>query len=118
MDLVRDLLDKQLLGRNEKKMGKVDGIVLEFDEGARPRVVRIETGAATAARRLHPRLAGWARRLTRLWGDREGACRVEWSKVLVVAGGDVKVDVDAEATTAFALERWLRDRVVGRIPGA
>jgi hypothetical protein len=28
------------------------------------------------------------------------------------------VDVDAERTPAFRWERWVRDHVIGRIPGA
>jgi hypothetical protein len=118
MDLTRDLLDKQMFGKNEKPLGKVDGVVVELREGAPPRVLFVETGLATRARRLHPRLVPWALRLTRLWGDAEGRYRAPWSKVLVVGGGDVKLDVEVEETSAFALERWLRDRVVGRIPGA
>jgi hypothetical protein len=118
MDLVRDLLDKQLFGENETPMGKVDGIVVELRDGAPPRVVALETGVRTLARRIHPRLEGWARRLARTWGDDEGRYRVPWSKVLVVAGDDVKVDVDAEKTPAFALERRLRDMLIRFIPGA
>jgi hypothetical protein len=118
VDLIRDVLDKQLIARDEKRMGKVDGIVAELRDGAPPRVAFLETGARALARRLHPRLEPWTRRLVALWGDREGVCRVPWSKVLVVGAADVKVDVDADGTPAFALERWLRERVVGRIPGA
>jgi hypothetical protein len=118
MDLVRDLLDKQLFGTNETPMGKVDGIVVELRDGTPPRVVALETGLRTQARRLHPRLEGWARRLARAWGDDEGRYRIPWSKVLVVAGDDVKVDVDAEKTPAFALERWLREKMIAYIPGA
>src|SRR3982750_1702866 len=112
MDLIRDVLDKQLLAKNEKPMGKADGIVVEVRAGAPPRVAFVEVGAVTLARRLDPRLVPLARRLTALWGDREGVCRIPWSKVLVVGMSEIKVDVDAEATSAFALERRARERVV------
>jgi hypothetical protein len=42
---------------------------------------------------------------------------VPWSKVIKV-GIDVKVDLDAEKTPALAWERWVRERIIGRIPGA
>jgi len=31
---------------------------------------------------------------------------------------DVKVDVEAEASPALYWERWMRERIVRRIPGA
>ncbi|MEH2463692.1 hypothetical protein [Nostoc sp.] len=30
MDVIRDVLDNQLVDRNQRKMGKVDGIVMEL----------------------------------------------------------------------------------------
>src|ERR687886_565128 len=57
MDVIRDVLDKQLIDRNNQKMGKVDGIVMVLREGERPRIAYIEVGAVALARRLHPRLA-------------------------------------------------------------
>jgi hypothetical protein len=59
MDLIRDVLDNQLVDRNGRKMGKVDGIAIELRENKPPRLAYIETGAPTLARRLHPRLARW-----------------------------------------------------------
>jgi hypothetical protein len=43
--------------------------------------------------------------------------RIPWSQVLDV-GIDIDVDVDAEHTPACAVEHWLRQHIVGRIPGA
>jgi hypothetical protein len=42
---------------------------------------------------------------------------VPWSKVLKI-GVDVKVDLDAEQTPATAWEHWIRQHIIGRIPGA
>jgi hypothetical protein len=33
-------------------------------------------------------------------------------------GVDVKVDLEAERTQALAWEHWVRDHLIGRIPGA
>ena len=57
MDLIRDCLDKQLSDRHGRKMGKVDGLVMQIEKGQQPRIAYIEVGAVTQARRLHPRLA-------------------------------------------------------------
>jgi hypothetical protein len=42
---------------------------------------------------------------------------VPWSKVLKI-GVDVKVDLEAERTSALAWEHWVRRHILGRIPGA
>ena len=55
--MIRDVLDKQLVDRQQRKMGKVDGIVVELRDGKPPRLAYITVGATTLAQRLHPRLA-------------------------------------------------------------
>ena len=118
MELIRDCLDKQLSDRDGRKMGKVDGIVMLIDEGKRPRIAYVETGGVTQARRLHPRLAKWVARISKRWRvDKSDPFRIPWSKV-VVSGIDVTVNVEAEKTPALAWEKWLRRKVIGRIPGA
>lgn len=116
MDVIRDVLDNQLVDRNQHKMGKVDGIVIELRSGQPPRLAYIETGATTLARRLHPRLQQWVAALERKWGKKAGAYRIPWSKVRDI-GIDVEVDVEAQKTPALAYEVWLRDHVITRIPG-
>lgn len=119
VELVRDCLDKQLIDRNGRKMGRVDGIVMEFEKGERPpRVAFLEVGAVTGARRLNSRLAKWVERISKRWKiDRSDPFRIPWSKV-VLSGIDVTVDVDAEETPALDWEKWLRRKIIGRIPGA
>jgi sporulation protein YlmC with PRC-barrel domain len=119
MDVIRDVLDKQLIDRHGRPMGKADGVIMEVEEGRQPRLAFIETGAVTQAARLSKRLAKWVEALVRRAGaDRESErYRIPWSK-LVVTGIDITVNVEAEETPAFTFERWLRSRVIGRIPGA
>ena len=116
MDVIRDVLDNQLVDRDDYKIGKVDGIVIEVREGKPPRLAYIETGATTLARRLHPRLHQWIAALERKWGKKEGADRIPWSQAIEF-GITVKIDVDACQTPALAYENWLREHVIGRIPG-
>lgn len=47
MDVIRDVLDNQLVDRHQRKMGKVDGIVIELREHQPPRLAYLETGATT-----------------------------------------------------------------------
>jgi sporulation protein YlmC with PRC-barrel domain len=117
MDLIRDVLDNQLVDRNQRKMGRVDGIVAELREGQPPRLAYITVGVPVLARRLHPRLASWVTAFQQKWGARNSEpLRVPWSQVRDV-GIDVEVDLDVEATSALAYEQWLREQVIGRIPG-
>ena len=52
MELIRDILDKQLVDRRETKVGKVDGLVVELREGEPPRIVFIEIGRASCRERV------------------------------------------------------------------
>src|ERR1051325_11639479 len=45
--VVRDILDKQLVDRRQRRIGKVDGLVLEAREGEPLRLAFIEVGAMT-----------------------------------------------------------------------
>jgi hypothetical protein len=103
--LIRDLLDVQVLDREKRPMGKVDGIALELREDAAPRVAYLEIDAASAWRRLGERFGRWARCAQAKWGG--GPYRFAWSQVRELTI-HVQVDVDAERTPAFALERRLR----------
>jgi sporulation protein YlmC with PRC-barrel domain len=117
MDVVRDVLDNQIVDRHQRPMGKVDGIVLEIRDGQPPRLAYIETGATTLARRLHPQLEVWVGRLQRKWGPKNSEpFRIPWSQVRDI-GIDVEVDVTAEQTPALAYELWLREHIIKRIPG-
>jgi sporulation protein YlmC with PRC-barrel domain len=116
VELGREVLDQQLVDMNGLNMGKVDGIVLELREGMPPRVAAVLTGGHLFARRLHPRLAHWARRIAETWGP--GALeplRIPWSRVKKI-GVDVKVEAPAERGMPW--ECWVRDHIIRHIPGA
>ena len=116
IDLVRDVLDTQVLDREKRPLGKVDGIGLELREGAPPRVAYLEVDAVTAWRRLGERFARWAAKLARHWQREQHPFRFTWSQVRDF-GIDIEIAADAEHSAPFDLERWLREKVVGRIPG-
>jgi len=51
--LVRDILDKAVVDRQGREIGRADSVILTLGKGA-PRVARIESGPAVLAARLWP----------------------------------------------------------------
>jgi hypothetical protein len=118
MHVMRDLLDKQIVDREEERLGRVDGIVAEIGDDAPPRVIQLELGFVPLARRLHRRFEVLVETLHERWSVRRGArFHIEWSTVMDVTTRHVQVDLRAEETPAYDWERWLRERIIGRIPG-
>ena len=108
MNLIRDCLDKQVNDRFKRRMGRVDGIVIEVESGGPPRVAYVELGVKTLMNRLSRRLG---KMIT------HEPYRIPWGKIKVGLN-EVRADVEAEKTPALEWELWLRKKVIGRIPGA
>lgn len=116
--LVRDLLDNQLVDREKRHMGRVDGITLHIIRGKQPRVTSLESGALILARRMGMRWERFAAFMTRHFGVRKDPVfRVPWNKVTKV-GINVQVDLDGKTSDAVAWERWLEEHVMRRLPFA
>lgn len=116
MYIGRQLLDQQLVDRNNLDVGIVDGIVLELREGAPPRIAALLTGGHILAERLHPAIARLMRWLTHGWGPlNDEPLRIPWSQVMKI-GIDVKVDIAADE--AMPWEHWVRDHIIRRMPGS
>lgn len=119
MELARDVLDKLLVDGEGNPMGRVDGLVLRWTPDAPPRVVAIEAGAATLARRVPRVLGRLIERLARRFGAHGGdPYRIDWERVSRLGHREIEIAIDAPRSGALATERWLRDHVVARIPGA
>ncbi len=117
MDLVRDVLDKKLLDKEEDEMGRVDGLIMEFGERSQPSITHIEIGGTTLGARLHPIFARLAKRIGQMWGPkRREPVRIPWSHVVTV-GRNIKLDVKAKKTGAIAWEIWIARHSIERIPG-
>jgi hypothetical protein len=118
MDLVRDVLDKQLLDRSGRKMGKVDGIVLELRSDGPPRVECVELGLCVLMHRLLGVMGDLVALAERRLRIRDGEpVRIPMSK-LIEPGIDVRMDVAVSDTEALAWEHWLGKHVIERIPGS
>lgn len=117
MELVRDILDKQIRGRDDEKLGKVDGIVLELRDNQPPRVAFIELGSATFARRIGRRCERWAVMLNRRLGVRRPRYRIAFARI-TDHELDVRVDLEARRSPAFAWEHWVREHIIRKLPFA
>jgi sporulation protein YlmC with PRC-barrel domain len=117
MDLVHDVLDKKIVDRNGREMGRVDSIVIEVRDDAPPRVTALEIGPAVLAYRILPALGRIVSGMEHAFGIDEGRpLRIPIGKTLGI-DEHVKVDVAMGQTSAATVERYLR-RLVGRIPGS
>ena len=117
LPLVRDVLDKQVIDPDGRKIGKVDSIVLQARAHRPPRVVAMEISQAAAWRRLHTRLGDFADWLwLRFEPGQDRPIRILFEH-FVRGGIDVIVDIPWKRTRALVWEDWLQDRVVRHIPG-
>jgi hypothetical protein len=114
LDLSRDVLDKQLVDRDETKMGRVDGLILELRGDQPPRIDAIEMGFIVLARRMSPRVERWLENLRRFSIRKTARQRVAWEKVIDIKPYQIQLDLKAIDTPAFAWERWLRDHFVAK----
>ena len=118
MKLVRDVLDKELLDREEEPMGRVDGLVMHVGKNSQPRVTHIDIGGSVLWERAHPFFGRLSRRLARQWGPRRNEqVRIPWSRVESV-GRDIKLDVEAKGTGAIDWEIWIARHIIEHIPGS
>lgn len=118
MRLVRDVLDKKLVDRNNTEMGRVDGLLLEFPEDAPPRMVRIELGGEILAARVAEWLVPISRWLASVWGPkRKGVIGIGWKHVTNMEK-DIHLDLIADETQALAWEHWIAEHVIGPVPGS
>ena len=117
MDLIRDCLDKRVDDRSKRRMGRVDGIVLEVEPGRPPRVAYIELGVRTLLNRLSKRFGNAISNLMERRHIESAPYRIPWGEIKVGLN-EVRADVEAEKTPALEWESWLRKKVIGRIPGA
>jgi hypothetical protein len=116
MDLVRDVLDKPVVDRHGREMGRVDGIVLERREGAPPTVVGLEIGPAVLGHRLHPLAGRVVESIEYVSGlPRRRAVRIAFADIVQI-DVDIKVNAAIAETGAGIVEQGLRAWLRG-LPG-
>jgi hypothetical protein len=117
-----DLLDRQIVDRDGTPVGKVDDV--EFGplgssgSGGGPVIVALLTGQRALGPRFGGALGRWMTAVaTRLDVDRLGPRRIPYDLVSDVDSA-VHLSVKRELLPEPALETWLNDHLIGRIPGA
>jgi len=114
------LLDRQLVDRAGRLCGKVDDLELsEPDADGNRHVAALLSGpGALLGRTGHRRLGDWLRRfVTGAFAEGEDPVRIPFTRVIEI-GNHVTLDLDSDEVATFAAERWVRDHVIGRVPGS
>jgi len=116
--LAHDVLDAQLVDRAQEKIGRVDALLLEIEAGRPPRVATIVIGGAARAERVGRWFVAIRRAWRAMFGQREEhVSRIPFDKVRRI-GDTIELDVEERSLDSEHLERWLKEHVVCRIPGA
>jgi hypothetical protein len=116
--IVRDVLDKKLFDRNNDRMGRVDGLIMQVPQRGQPRITHITIGGRPLAHRIGSRTAAVTRWIAERVGPKRLApIRIPWSAVKT-AGRDIRLDVDAIESGARAWETWIEKNIIDHIPGA
>jgi hypothetical protein len=114
------LLDRQLVDVDGRLCGKVDDLELEVpDDGSLPIVVAVLTGPGVLATRVRGRILGGIGRLHE-WvarGVGGGPSRIPFALVQNV-DHHLTLAVTVADLDAQGEERWLRDHVITKLPGA
>jgi sporulation protein YlmC with PRC-barrel domain len=116
MDVVRDVLDKSVVDRNGREMGRVDAILVEHGDGP-PRITTLLIGPAALGSRLHPavgRLMSWLE--SRLGIDRDRPSRISVGDVDDI-DRKIRLRLTIGETATAAFEQLLRRWVV-KLPGS
>lgn len=117
LDLRHDVLDAQLVDRNQENIGRCDTVMLELRDGRPPRVATVLIGGTVRDERI----GRWMQALRRLaHGGRHGSDRVSRIPFAAVQsiGETIQLDVRRDDLPSGNVERWLAEHVVCRIPGS
>jgi sporulation protein YlmC with PRC-barrel domain len=115
--LSRNVIDTQLVDRHQQKIGRVDELLLELEEGKPPRVATIVIGGAARARRVGGWMVACHRAVHALFGEHaEHESHVPFDAVRCIAD-TIELDVEGSTLESMRLERWLATHVIRPIPG-
>jgi hypothetical protein len=114
------LLDRQLVDADGRLCGKVDDLELELpDDGGLPVVVAVLTGPGVLSTRVRGRITTGIGRL-HAWvarGVGGGPSRIPFSQVQTISH-HLTLTVTVDDLDAQGEERWMRDHVITKLPGA
>jgi hypothetical protein len=119
LDAGLHLLDRQLVDRDGNLAGKVDDLELTESDDGPPRVTAILAGPGALAGRFGGRLGHWLEDISNRLreGDENRPARIPFGLVADI-GNLIRLAADRTELETDRVERWVRERVIGRIPGA
>ncbi len=117
MDVVHDVLDKPIVDRNGREMGRVDGIVLDVSGNEPPRLLQVLIGASVLGARVNLPLGRWVHGVEHGLGlGDERPIEIGFGHVEEI-GDKVKLDLAVGETGADSFEQRVRTWIV-KIPGS
>ena len=113
------LLDRQVVGPEDRLLCKVDDVELEPDESGRLMVSALLVGPRALGPRIGGRLGRWMAAIAdRAADDRGGGPHRIDMRVVTEIGATIRVDRTREELGLAPLERWVDEHVISRIPGS
>ncbi len=119
IDAGLSLLDRQIIDGNDRFAGKVDDLELTVPQEGAPYVTAILAGPGSLSRRIGGRLGSWIESVhVRLHPLSEpGPASISWGVVTEVASA-IRLSVPRSALEVDRFESWVREHMIGRIPGS
>jgi sporulation protein YlmC with PRC-barrel domain len=119
LDIGFDLLDRQILDRDGRAVGKVDDVELAVAVDGTLSIAALLVGAQAWGRRLGGRLGNIITGLASRLQERTppGPIRIPIDLVREI-GAAVTLSVSRDLLVEEELEAWLREHLIGRIHGA
>jgi hypothetical protein len=116
-----DLLDRQLVDRHGRLVGKVDDV--EFDVGNEPDALPQVSALLAGLGALANHLGGDAGRALATAERRLAGRRDRWPSRVDISlvrelGSSIELDADRDDLDTNRGERWTRDVIIDKIPGA
>lgn len=117
LDVMGDVLDKLVIDRDGRPLGRADGITIAITDGVPPRLETVLVGPLALASRVSPRLERWVTTLARLLRLPVGQTSALPFSKIEVKHAQLDADVTAADTGLLLLEQRLQ-RWLARIPGS
>ena len=114
-----DLLDRQIVDRDGEPVGKVDDVELSYDDRGDAYVTGLLLGQQALGERIGRGLGRWISAVARRMSEPpdQPPIRIGFDLVAKVDSA-VRLSVARELLPEPPLEGWLREHLIGRIPGA
>lgn len=113
-----DLLDRQIVDRDDESVGKVDDVELTNPATAPPRLVALLLGPQAYGQRLGGRVGRWIASTGARLAGTNAPIRIPIEAVEEIGVSiRLKVSVD-DVERVERLEHWLSEHLIERIPGA